>query len=226
MKEKFFKALLPTIVSILTYLIVNKLFPENSTPEDLNKDPSDPAISLRGSSKTKLINQILRKILKDKAIKVALISLFATVGIQAFRSEIITLLSSDAVAKMCRSKPTGTAGLVCDIAKDHNLQEHSDSIRKLILERDLNNEQKITLLKIKLDYIINGEYGGRKRFYIVTLLGIILTLTISGIGGLALFLEALYRLFKEGKISRAVYLELVKYATRGKAVPIEHLLDD
>ena len=44
----------------------------------------------------------------------------------------------------------------------------------------------------------------------MTLLGIILTFTISGVGGLVLVLEALYRLFQEGKISKAVYTQVVK----------------
>ena len=72
-----------------------------------------------------------------------------------------------------------------------------------ILNLTLND--KLNLLKIKLDFIINGECAGKKRFIVVTLLGLIITFSVSGVGGLALILEALYRLFQEGKISKAVY---------------------
>ena len=70
--------------------------------------------------------------------------------------------------------------------------------------------------------------GGEIRFLVMAILAAILTFTISGVGGLALILEALYRLFQEGKISKAVYTQRVKaLATRwgGSAVPIEHLLE-
>ncbi len=41
-----------------------------------------------------------------------------------------------------------------------------------------------------------------------------LTFTVSGVGGLALILEALYRLFQEGKISKALYEQTVKALAR------------
>lgn len=56
----------------------------------------------------------------------------------------------------------------------------------------------------------------------------VLTFTISGVGGLALILEALYRLFQEGRISKALYKQILKALARkwgGTNVPIDHFLE-
>ena len=69
---------------------------------------------------------------------------------------------------------------------------------------------------------------GKTRFLVVAILGVVLAFTISGVGGLALILEALYRLFQEGKIGKALYKQILKALARRwgvKNVPIEHLLD-
>jgi hypothetical protein len=51
-----------------------------------------------------------------------------------------------------------------------------------------------------------------------------MTVCVSGVGGLALFLEALYRLFQEGKISRALYEQILKaVAKKWGKVSIKHL---
>jgi recombinational DNA repair protein (RecF pathway) len=62
----------------------------------------------------------------------------------------------------------------------------------------------------------------------MTVIGALLIFTISGVGGLAMILEALYRLFEEGKISRALYQQILEALARKfgrNSIPIEHLLD-
>jgi hypothetical protein len=107
------------------------------------------------------------------------------------------------------------------------LDLHTKSMRSLIISNNLGREEKIALLKIKLDFIINGECAGKKRFLIMAILGAVISVAISGVGGLALILEALYRLFQEGKISKALYKRIVQVLAKrsGVSVPIEHLLD-
>jgi len=87
---------------------------------------------------------------------------------------------------------------------------HSKSIKELIVAENLSKDAKIDLLKIKLDFIINGQCAGKKRFLIVSIVAALITVCGSGVGGLALFLEAFYRLFQEGKISRALYEKILK----------------
>jgi hypothetical protein len=224
MTLKFPKILLPSIVGISVYLIINKLFPEKV--ESLGKDPIE---ALRGGGRTKLAKKIVKKLLKDKALKFAIIGVFATAGIQHFQSEIEALLVDDVFNTLCVKDVDGELKIVCEIVQEHDLGSYAKSLKSLIVSNDLSSEQKISLLKIKLDFIINGECMGKRRFLVMGVVAAILTFTVSGVGGLALLLEALYRLFQEGKISKALYKQIVKALARRwgvKAVPIEHLLDN
>jgi hypothetical protein len=224
MRLKFLKILLPSIVGVSVYLIINKLFPEKV--ESLGKDPIE---TLRGGDRMKLAKTIAEKLLKDKGLKIAIISVFATAGIQHFQSEIEALLVDDVFNTLCVKDVDGKLKVVCDIVQEHDLNSHAKSIKSLIISNDISSEQKISLLKIKLDFIINGECMGKRRFLVMVAVAAVLTFTVSGIGGLTMLLEALYRLFQEGKISKALYKQILKALARRwgvKAVPIEHLLDN
>lgn len=138
------------------------------------------------------------------------------------------MLIDDVFNHICIWDVDGELKIVCDIVQEHELNLHAKSIKSLIVSNDLTQEQKISLLKIKLDFIINRECMGKTQFLVVAILGALLAFTISGVGGLALILEALYRLFEEGKIGKALYKQILKALARrwgGKNVPIEHLLD-
>lgn len=202
---KFARIFLPTIVGITVYIIVNKLFPEKVSPINSEKD-------LRGGDivRNHLINKIVKRIMQDRALKVALISVFATAGYQYFHQEIEALLVDDVFNKICVKETDGELKIVCQIIEEHELNLHSKSIKELIVAENLSKDAKIDLLKIKLDFIINGQCAGKKRFLIVSIVAALITVCSSGVGGLALFLEALYRLFQEGKISRALYEKILK----------------
>mgnify|MGYP000489076957 CR=1 FL=1 len=165
--------------------------------------------------------------MKDKALKIALLSIFTTAGIQYFQSEIEALLVDDVFKQLCVQKVDGELKIVCDIIQDHELNLHTKSMKSLIVSSNLGREEKICLLKIKLDFIINGKCAGKRRFLVMAILSAVITFTVSGVGGLALILEALYRLFQEGKISRALYKQIIKVLANrwGSKVPAEHFLD-
>lgn len=225
MTSKISKVLLPSIIGILVYVILNKLFPE----KEVEPFEKDPLRQFRGGSKRELIKAISKKIFNDRALKIALCSIFATAGVKYFESEIEALLINDVFKYVCfKDVADENLKVVCDIIQEHDLNSHTDSIKSLIVSNNLSENQKLSLLKIKLDYIINGECAGKKRFLIVVILGIILSITISGVGGLALILEALYQLFKEGKIGKALYKQLLKNLARkwgAENVPIENFVD-
>jgi hypothetical protein len=215
------KLLLPSIVGVSVYLIVNKFFPEKIKSFDEN-----PLTGLRGGSG--LTNKILKKILTDRALKIGLIALFGTTALKHFQAEIEALLIEDVFGHICVRDAEGNLKIVCEIVKDLNLNLHTKGMREVIVSKALSQEQKISLLKIKLDFIINGECAGKSRFLVMAILAAILTFTISGVSGLALILEALYRLFQEGKISKAVYKQMIKALAKrwgGNAVPVEHLVE-
>ena len=78
-------------------------------------------------------------------------------------------------------------------------------MRTLIILNQLNQKQKISLLKIKLDFIINGECEEKTWFLIMAILGSVIIFTILGLDSLTLILETLYRVFQEKKIRKALY---------------------
>ena len=122
----------------------------------------------------------------------------------------------------------GNLKIVCDIVKEHDLHLHTKTMREIIVSKNLSDDHKISLLKIKLDFIINVECRGKIRFLVRAILAAIRIFTISGVGGLVIILEALYRLFQERKISKVVYTQIVKALAkrwRGSTVPVEHLLE-
>ena len=205
MKLNISEILFPTIIGITVYIIIDRLFPEKA-----KSFKTDSLKDLRGGGKLDLVKRIAKKISEDRALKIALLSVFAAAGMRNFQSEIETLLTDDVFNQICIRDTDGDLKIVCDIVKEHELNVHTKSLKSLIVENNLNQEQKISLLKIKLDYIINGECEGKTRFLIVAMLGAILTCTISGVGGLSLILEALYRLFQEGKIGKALYKKILK----------------
>lgn len=62
----------------------------------------------------------------------------------------------------------------------------------------------------------------------MAILGAVLAFTVSGISGLALILETLYRLFLEGRIGKALYKRVLKALSRKwgwQNVTIDQLLD-
>lgn len=217
------KLLLPSILGVGAYLVVHKFFPEK-----IKNFEKDPLVSLRGGrGATKVLPKILEKILTDRAIKLGLLTLFGTAAFQHFQAEIEALLIDDVFNHICIRDAKGNLRIVCNIIQKHELHLHTKSMRELIVSNNLSDEHKISLLKIKLDFIINGECGGKSRFLVMIVIAAILTFTVSGVSGLALILEALYRLFQEGKISRTIYNQAIKALARrwGDAVPVEHLLE-
>lgn len=218
------RLLLPSILRVSAYLIVNKYFPEKIKNFD-----EDPTLSLRSDAdETKILSKIFKQIMTDKAIKIGLLMVFGTAAVQFFQAEIEAILIDDVFNHVCVRDTEGNLKIVCNIIKEHELNLHTKSMREVIVSNNLNDEQKISLLKIKLDFIVNAECGGKARFLVMVIIAATLTFTISGIGGLALMLEALYRLFKEGKISKAIYNQIIKTLAKrwgGNVVPVEHLLE-
>lgn len=149
-------------------------------------------------------------IMNKRALKVAIFTVFASYSFDQFNKEIETLLVDDVYNKVCVKNVGVELKLVCDIIKEHEVDFYTKSMRSLIIANNILNTDKIHLLKIKLNFIINGECSGRKRFILLAIVSLVITLTISGIGGLALLLDALTELLNEGKISKALYNQIVK----------------
>lgn len=219
--KKLITSYFPLILGIIACIIVDKYFPEKiSEITEIN-----PQKDLRGGHifKKEFFKKVYNSILKNRKLKILIISSFATIAAQNFTEEIIALLTDEELNKLCIKEVDGQLEIVCNIIKNHNLNLHNQAIRELILTKGISNNDKVNLLKIKLDFIINGECMGKTRFMIGIILSLVVAVCFSGVGGLALFLEALFRLFQEGKISEALYKQILKAVLKGKMnVPPEH----
>jgi hypothetical protein len=77
------------------------------------------------------------------------------------------------------------------------------NVRELLIKENLTRDQKITLLKIKLDAVFNAEYPNKKLALLAILTAIMASIMLVGPYGIMIFLSAIYQLWKEGKISTA-----------------------
>jgi hypothetical protein len=62
---------------------------------------------------------------------VALVTICLTYGIYCFTDEVIQLLISDNLEKLCASENNGVITIVCDGVKDYNLIGHKEEIKTL-----------------------------------------------------------------------------------------------
>lgn len=152
------KLLLPSIVGVSFYLIVHKYFPEK-----VKSFEEDHLTGLRGGGFPK----IFEKIFTDRALKIGLLALFGTSAIQYFQDEIEALLIDDVFTHVCVRDAEGNLKIVCDVVNELDLRLHTKAIREILVSKTLSNEHKISLLKIKLDFIINGECEGKFRFLVM-----------------------------------------------------------
>lgn len=206
-KNRLVRLLTPTIVGLISYYIVYKLFPNESKRIDTFSEKN-----IRGGDNALYI-KILDRIYNDNALKIGLIALFGTAGAMHFKDELVELLSNAQFLKLCNKEEKLINNPLCTLISKYELDKHTISIRKLILDNELDVESKIRLLTIKLGWIIRGEYAGKKRSLLIFLIGVIIAASLTGTGGLALMLEALYNLFKSGKLDEATYTYLKEYIT-------------
>ena len=166
--------------------------------------------------------------LANNAIKAGLISMFFWAGLSYVNDEMASILASDLFNEACPKPVEGKLKIVCKIIENNGLNLHQKEIRKLLINNGISNADKISLLKIKLDFIINGDYPGRTKFFVLCILAGSISL-ITGVGGLALFLSALFQLLQEGKIKRALYIPIKlfiqQYITNGTEIDFKNLDD-
>ena len=82
--------LLPILIGVILYRFVDYVFPEkqkNNIYWDFK--------NLRGGSKLNLFNKLTEALMKNWALKFALIGLFATAGTRHFDKEILSLLTNN-----------------------------------------------------------------------------------------------------------------------------------
>ena len=219
------RVLTSLIAGLIAYYAVKNGLPDGKLPpiniEDLihfDKSISDKVPSIPRGGTKKFIKNLIARIFEDPAFKRAIITALTAYGLNRFMAEILPLFSSDQTMKAIEDGKIPIK--INEIINDLDLEELDSSISKLVLNKDLSEDQKIKILTIKLNRLINGEYSNKTIVVVAILISILLSLIIFERSGLRIFLSAIYRLWKEGKISRETYERLAKEAIR-KAIPVE-----
>jgi len=239
----------PFVVGLIVYFTVRYLFPEkqiSNLESEIKKDLdlSDDTTNInfqkkigevRGGNlvRNNFVREVLKKsreFIKGKSLKAALISVFAAAAAGYFTDEVRALLLDNMLHKLrsqnLAGKLKGNLKIIVDIITENEIDLHPAIIKELIIDTKLSRFDKLTLLKVKLEYILSEDCTGKRRFIVVTFLAIIATIFLSGTAGLGLFLEALYELFKEGKLSKAIYnqlKEVIKSALNNSNMPMPNL---
>lgn len=215
------KLLFPSLVGIVVYLVVNKYFPDEIETKNDEKDPKNSLVDIRGRNehiKSGLLKQLIERVMKDKAIKLGLVGVFGTAAWQNYGAAIEKVLLDSNFYNLATRDADGSLKIVCDKIEEYSLASSAESVRSLILEKKLTRGEKVKLLQVKFDSIINCEYVESREFLILLFFRTIVTLTLSGIGGLTLILEALYKLWQKGKISEKLYRQLIKLVSKKSTV--------
>lgn len=212
----FIRAAKTWLIAVTTYYITKKVFPEQKMVEPIFLDPLDVPVSdtlppvPRGGN----LQEVAKRLIQDRAFKFAIVAATAFFGYDMFQEEIIALLSSKDLISACSKKNSIIRIEVCKIVEELDLVGLKDNVRELLVKENLTSEQKITLLKIKLDAVINSEYPNKKVALLAILTSIMASLILVGPYGVMIFLAAIYQLWKEGKISTAVYKKMAKEALK------------
>lgn len=205
------------LIGILFYWITKKVFPEQKMVESILVDQPDVPVSdtippiPRGGIN---LTEVAKRLIQDRAFKIAMIAATTYFGVDMFQEEIIALLSSKKLLKECSKAKPQVNEKVCEIIDQLDLVGLKDNVRELLVKENLTKDQKITLLKIKLDAIINSEYPNKKVALVALLTVVMVSLMVVGPYGIMIFLSAIYQLWKEGKISTAVYKKMQKEALK------------
>lgn len=202
------------LIGVITYWITKKLFPEKKMVEPIFLDPpnvlvpdTSPPIPRGGDFK-----EIAKRLIQNRAFKFAMVAATTYFGYDMFQEEILALLSSKDLIKECSKAKPSIKIEICEIVDKLDLVGLKDNVRELVIKENLTTDQKITLLKIKLDAVINSEYPNKRVALIAILTAIMASLILVGPYGIMVFLAAIYQLWKEGRITTAVYKQMKKEA--------------
>ena len=102
----------------------------------------------------------------------------------------------------------------------------NQDIKKIIINNDLDKQEKIILISYKLNSILNIFGRNKNPVFLVLIIRTLLTGAIPGYHGLSCVYSALLKLYNEGRISRKLYellLEIFNEMIKPTQVKPAHL---
>lgn len=144
--------------------------------------------------------QVLKRMLEDRAFKVSIITATDYFYSDILAEKILALLSSEDFVSKCLKKDVNIKIEICETVEELDLGVLKEGVRELLGKENLTRDQKIILLKIKLDAVFNGDYPNKKVALLAVLTAIMDSIILVGPYGVMIFLAAINQLWKEGKI--------------------------
>lgn len=197
-----------SLVYLITYYFCQKFFPgkkmvESDDPK-LIPDKMEPAFNVpKGVYR---FQNLKKRFQEDRALRIALFAATAFFGYDTFQAKILSLICSD---KLVKEPANRTVKInMFQMAEELDLLNLKENVRKMLIKEDLTQDQKVTLLKIKLDSVLNSEYPNQNIALIAILTAIMAAISVVGPYGITTFLAAIHQLWQEGKISTAVYKQM------------------
>jgi hypothetical protein len=201
-----FKALNYIVVGVSSYYI-SRRFSFKAVNEFESNDKNVP----RGGDNTPSPS-LIRRILENQDLKFAIASVMLVHCLNNFQDELVKLISEASMYTHLSKSSGKCAKLIHKFATENEIYETTKKLRETLIKHNLTFEDKVEFIKIKLAHILKMKKYANKKIIILLIIGIILSCCLSGIIGLSAILEALRRLLIEGKISEALYNELVDEA--------------
>lgn len=104
----------------------------------------DPTKTSKGVNK----KPVIKKVLNDKALKIAIFSGLSTFGILHFQSKIQALLLNNVFKNIsARDVTNRELKITCDIIQKQGLNFYTESMRSSIVSNNSGKQHKINLLK-------------------------------------------------------------------------------
>lgn len=117
-------------IGVVTYSITKKLFPEKKMVQPIFLDPPDVPVSdtvtpiPRGGN----FKEVAKRLIQDRAFKLAMIAATAYFGYDMFQDEILALLSSPNLIKKCSKAEPSVKIEICEIVEKLDLVGIKDNV--------------------------------------------------------------------------------------------------
>jgi hypothetical protein len=202
--------LLYTFVGVGSYLFTKKFFPEK--PKS--------GLDVRGSNPTASTG-ILALILKDRATKIAIISVFGTIIGNELHQEIISILLKSSPAIL--AAPGDKIRLNSKVRRILQNTDLADAT-EILLDNTLTNSDKLEFLKIKVKAILKGLKGKKRIYFIMTLLSLLIFLFGNSTPAFTFFWANLRELFGATDLSEDLDQYIIEWYKEFNAPIPEELI--
>lgn len=238
------KRLIPNSLSfyavfLVSFFLLQKIFPQKenkTTTEEKDTVGKDIKVEVKNNG----IKNLTKRIWTQRNFKIVLLSFLPAVGFTYFQPPIQSLLTDEVFNHLSNpEKLESDLGIVLKgveledlrnkaesvekFLEKHNLIDETKGIQTILTNEKFNDQQKIELIALRLEWMVNSPYPGKKRYIFVAIFAIIVGVITSRVEGLRFLVKALRLLWEEGRITTALYNSLIHaLATKfkKKAIPV------